>query len=144
MTTLRLQFFISLIFLTAIVGCGGPRPYSVAGTAKLKDGTDVSRLAGHSVSFEAIDPLPDGTKPSATGEIGSDGAFQLSTNATNDGAFPGKYRVAVTPPSPPLDAVRPPPVIHSKYNALNTTDLEVTIEAKDNQAVLIELEPAGK
>ena len=128
----------------ASIGCGGYRTYPVQGTAKLKDGSDIARLAGHAVMFEATEAGPDGKVASATGEIGADGKFLLSTNATNDGAYPGKYRVAVTAPDPPVDAPRPPAVIHLKYRFLLTSGLEATVEAKSTQTVTLELDPPGK
>ena len=135
--SLRLGLLIPFLLLTT--GCGGHRTYPVMGSVKLKNGGDVSKLAGHEVNCEPVAPGPDGKSPSATGVIGADGKFQLSTNATNDGAYPGKYRVAVTPPIPPADAPRPTAMIHKTHTQLATSGIEITIEAKSND-VVIELE----
>ncbi|WP_254507589.1 hypothetical protein [Anatilimnocola floriformis] len=136
---LRCGFLV--LSLLALAGCGGQRTWPVNGTAKLKNGGDVGQLKGHTVSFEQTAPGPDGKTSSATGEIDADGKFQLSTNATNDGAFPGKYRVAVTPPIGPVDGPKAAAVIHPKHQQLGTSGIEITIEPKSN-AVVIELEPA--
>lgn len=122
-------------------GCNSHRPYHVDGTVKLKGGGDVSQLKGYVVSCEALAPGPDGKTPSATGEIDASGKFQLSTNATNDGAYPGKHRVALTPPIPFGDAPPAPNVIAAKYQDLKTSDLEMTVDAKAT-AVTLEVEPA--
>lgn len=123
-------------------GCNSHRTFPVNGTAKLKGGGDVSRLTGYTVSFEATEPGPDGKIPSATGEIDAKGKFLLSTNATNDGCYLGTYKVALTPPIPPPETAKPPVVIHPKYSALKSTDLQQTIEAKTNE-IELELDPAG-
>ena len=52
---------------TATIGCGGYRTYPVQGIAKLKDGSDIARLAGHAVMFEAVEPGPDGKVALPTG-----------------------------------------------------------------------------
>jgi hypothetical protein len=127
----------------ALAGCNSHRPYPVAGTVKFKDGSDVAKLLGYTITCERTEAGPDGLKASATGEVGADGKFLLSTNATNDGAYPGKYRVALTPPIPFGDAPKAADVIAAKYKDLNTTDLEITVEAKPT-AVTLELEPFAK
>jgi hypothetical protein len=134
-------WFYLLSASLALAGCNSHRTYRVDGTVKFKDGGDVARLKGYTVSCEAISPGPDGKMPSATGEIDAEGKFQLSTNATNDGAYPGKHRVALTPPIPFGDAPAAPNVIAAKYKDLNTSDLKITVEPK-RTAVTLELEPA--
>jgi|GEM_PF-3597425 len=145
MNSLQRGVRLALLLLTPLpflIGCNSYRTYPVNGSVKLKNGGDVSKLAGHAVMFEAAAAGPDGKVASATGEIGADGKFQLSTNATDDGAYPGKYRVAVTPPDPPVDAPKPAAVIHTRHHQLATSGIEVSIEPKTND-VVIEVEPAG-
>lgn len=129
--------------LVLAAGCNSHRPYPVDGTVQLKGGGDVSQLQGYTVSCEALAPGPDGKTPSATGEIDASGKFQLSTNATNDGAYPGKHRVALTPPIPFGDAPPAAAVIAAKYKDLKTTDLQITVDPQAT-AVTLELEPAEK
>ena len=133
---------VGLAVMILGAGCNSHRPHPVDGTVKLKDGGDVSRLKGYTVSCEAIEPGPDGKKPSATGEIDASGKFQLSTNATNDGAYPGKYRVALTPPLPFGDTPPAPPVISAKYKDLSTSPLEMIVD--ESKTVVLEVDPVEK
>lgn len=133
---------LALLLLPLLfAGCNSYTTLPVKGIAKLKGGGDVSKLAGHTVNFEATKPGPDGKTPSAIGEIGQDGTFLLSTNGTNDGCYPGTFKIAITPPLPPVDAPKPPLVIDPKYSNLQTSGLEQTIDAKTKEVVL-ELDPA--
>src|SRR5437868_14843602 len=87
---------LALATLACVVGCGHGKTAPVNGRVKLKDGSDASVLKGYSLTFEA-----EGGKSSAVGDVNPDGTFQLSTFAANDGAVPGKYRVAINPPNNP-------------------------------------------
>jgi hypothetical protein len=128
------------LFASFFAGCNSHRPFPVDGTVKINGGGDVSRLKGYTITCELVEPGPDGQKPSATGEIDASGRFQLSTNATNDGAYPGKYRVALTPPLPFGDTPPAPPVLTAKYKDLSTSDLTMTVEAK-RTPVTLEVDP---
>jgi hypothetical protein len=118
--------------LLLAIGCGGGMA-QVKGKVKFKDGSDVSVLAGYTVTFESED-----AKSSSIGEIGPDGTFQLSTLGQNDGAPPGKYRVVITPPGS-SDPERPPPKsqIPAKYFNFDTSGLTAEIKPGRNT---IELE----
>jgi hypothetical protein len=79
---------------------------------------------------------------SAVGEIKPDGSFKISTRGADDGAPPGSYRVAITPPLP-SDPDKPPPKskIASKYADVSKSDLTVEIRPGRND-VTLELEVA--
>lgn len=77
-------------------GCGGNSPVSVRGTVTL-DGRPVE---GATVLF-----IPEGEGRQATGQTGADGSFRLTTVTSNDGAFPGNYKVVVQY----TEGVEPPP-----------------------------------
>jgi hypothetical protein len=130
--TLR-RLGLALAVLACLVGCGGGKTAPVNGRVKLKDGSDVSVLAGYSLSFE-----PEGGKTSAVGEIERDGTFKLSTFGANDGAIPGKYRVAINQPSNP-DPDKPPTKskLPAKYVNFETSGLTAEVKPGQNN---IELE----
>jgi hypothetical protein len=132
--------FLRIVFLFAacslLAGCGG-KTAPVHGRVRFKDGSDVSKLADYLVTFE-----PAGGNTSASGEIQPDGTFQLTTFGPNDGALPGKHRVAVTAPlSPDPDKPPPKPVIPKKYFDFPTSELTVEVKPGKNEVVL-ELERA--
>jgi len=118
----------TLLFLAALlaaeIGCSGSSTAPVAGRIKFKDGSDASSLAGYEITL-----APVAGKASAAGTVQPDGSFQLSTVGDNDGALPGSYKVALTPPvSADPDKPPPKPVIAARYNAPETSGL--TIEVK--------------
>jgi hypothetical protein len=132
-----------IALLVSFTGCNTDRTVPVAGTVKFTDGSDVAKLKGYTITCEATAARADGNKPSATGEIGADGKFQLSTNATNDGAYPGTYKVALTPPIPFGDSAPIPDAVAAKYKSLATSDLTMTVDPKST-SVTLEVEPASK
>lgn len=80
---------LSAAFLT-LGGCGGDgldTRYKVTGTVTYKG----APLAKGLISF--ISTNPDGR--GATGQV-ADGAYSLTTQEPNDGAFPGSYSVTVS------------------------------------------------
>jgi hypothetical protein len=96
-------------------GCADRKttPVPVGGTVTVEG----KAAAGAVVLFQPVDP---GGKP-ASGTVGPDGSFRLSTDAAGDGAVPGKYKVVIQPavqgggtpyddpakPAPPVKAVGP-------------------------------------
>lgn len=117
----------TLILAVAAAGCGGKKMYPVSGRVVFKD--DGSPLAGGLVVFE---PQDASIKESAKGDIRPDGTFELGTRSGSDGVLEGKYRVLITPPLPPKRKEKSvgPPMIHPRYQKLETTDLEVTVGPK--------------
>ena len=128
---------LALAVLACLVGCGEGKTAPVNGRVKLKDGSDVSVLKGYSLTFES-----DGGKASAVGEIDRDGSFKLSTFGANDGAVPGKYRVAINPPPNP-DPDKPPSKskIPAKYENLDSSGLTAEIKPGPN-SIELELDKA--
>ncbi len=129
----RLIFFCAAGALLLFAGCGGKATAPVNGKVKFKDGSDVSVLAGYSLTFES-----EGAKTSAVGDIKADGTFKLSTFGADDGAMPGKYRVAINPPNNP-DPDKPPTKskLPAKYENLDTSGLTAEVKPGKNN---IELE----
>ncbi|QDU27557.1 hypothetical protein ETAA8_26450 [Anatilimnocola aggregata] len=131
-----------VVGLLAVAGCS-QRTVPVTGQITIKNEPNAAKLAGYGVMFELAEAGPDGKLVSSLGEVDADGKFALSTLGSNDGAYPGKYRVAITPPIPMGDDPHPKPVIHSRYHDLNSSGLEAVIGANGTQFTW-ELDPPGK
>ena len=101
-------------------------------------------------------PLTEGTvefelqgmkKPiTASGEINPDGTFQLGTYEANDGAIPGKHRVAVIAAYEIGTGVErpgliPPPVLNPKFSDFKTSGLEFEVNPSPNN-IMLEVEYA--
>lgn len=127
-----MRFFVLAMVGLFVAGCGGGNIAPVNGRVKLKDGSDVSVLAGHTVTFESV-----GDKMSGYGDVQADGTFKITTNTPNDGAFLGSHRLSIVPPEPPPDAPLPKPIIHPKYNQADTSGLTWEIKPGTN---IVELE----
>lgn len=90
--TARLAAALAVALLLS--GCGGRPTHRVRGTVQLAEGRPLS--AGY-VEFESVEePV------SAVGFIQPDGSFELNLNRRGDGAYAGRYRVAVKPPPMPM------------------------------------------
>lgn len=126
---------IAILALSLLVGCGTAKTVPVNGKVQFKDGKDGSSLAGYVISLESTEQNVSGS-----GEVQADGTFRISTYGDNDGAVPGKHRVAITPPLPLPDAVPPAPLIDKKYDSLDTSGLEVDIQPGASE-VTLEVEP---
>ena len=104
--------FVTTIFVRTIVcssiflavGCGPsselPKVAPVNGTVTYN---------GEPVPNANISFTPEDTKigHAAMGTTNSSGKFQLTTFNTNDGAIPGKYKVAIIAQTNPLEGVAP-------------------------------------
>jgi len=97
---------------------------------------------GKPVPNGTINFLPaDGNKPSATGEIQSDGSYALRTiqaSGTGDGAVIGKHTVVIVAMQdmasrlPEERVPLPPPIVPVKYTSPATSDLTAQVEDKEN------------
>jgi hypothetical protein len=89
-------------------------------------------------------PVPNGTVlfvpdagPQATGEIGPDGSYTLTTFRPGDGAVPGTYKVVVVAMQDTSNRLPedrnplPPPIVPDRYSSIATTDL--TAQVKDGE-----------
>ena len=123
------------------VGCGKqPTVYVVHGMVIFPDGRPLTK---GTVEFEVIGQAKAIT---ASGEIASDGTFQLGTFQPKDGAIAGQHRVAVisdyeigTGMERPGEL--PPPLLHSKFRSFKTSGLKFTVKPQMNN-ILVEVEHA--
>ncbi len=118
------------LLVCPLAGCGDSRPKTaiVRGTVTYKG-----------------KPVPNGTVnfvpaagSAATGEIGPDGSYTLTTFRKGDGAVLGTHKVVIVAmqdttnlaieASTPL----PPPIVPVKYTSLATTDLQVEVKDQEN------------
>lgn len=130
---------LASLVLLGFTGCAR-RTYPVDGKVVWKDGQPATELAGYGITFESLE-----ARVGAVGIVREDATFTVCTERPDDGAIPGRHRVALTPPDPLHDVDRPRPQskIHPRYHDLSTSGLEVTIERKTN-AVVLEVEPNRK
>jgi hypothetical protein len=116
---------LMLLMLMSLAGCGGLTTYPVDGKVVYDDGSPAKDLAGYTVSFEHEDG-----QHSASGVIDGEGSFKLSTENPDDGAIAGNYRVAITPPEPPVDAPIPPPKIRREYGDFASSGLTAEVKSE--------------
>jgi hypothetical protein len=125
--------FLGVIGAVFVAGCGPkfnttppPKVYPVKGKVLLAGGEPVS---GGIITFHPKNRLGH----EASGEIGRDGSFQLTTIVKDDGALPGSYTVSVNPyfkdgrvTTVPASPVPP------KFGEPETSGLTVEVEEQDN------------
>ena len=123
-------FSVFLLPLIFVIGCGGSKTLPVNGTVVFTGATENAKeLAGYNITIEPEAPNAEGKKHSGSGVIGADGTFKISTFDLNDGAVPGKHKVAITPPVLNGEGPAPKPLIPSRYSDLGTSGLIITVEA---------------
>lgn len=130
-----------LLILCAVVGCGGggSGTASVSGHVKYK-GKPVPKA---NVSFTPA----EGTSRAATGLTDDNGYYKLGTFSSNDGALPGKYRVAIIARGPdrapkpgetgsgmPGEMMPGDPAIPVKYFAPDSSGLTFEVKKGSNTA----------
>lgn len=126
-----------LLFASGLLGCSnGEEPcYPVRGQVVYEDGQPAVELVNGSI---ALIPDREGGTPIASGTIGDDGRFVLSTRREKDGAVAGPHRVAIELPD--LDSMdgdarhRQPPRVRLDRDALD--NLRVTVEPKSNELTI--------
>jgi hypothetical protein len=114
--------------LVAAAGCGAGNTYPVRGKVVFKDGTP---LTGGLVRFQPVD---EKIQVSPRGDIQQNGTFILGTYKEDDGAIPGKYQVAITPPPRPKQREKPlgKPIIDPRFESYETSGLEVEVARRKN------------
>ncbi len=131
--------FLGVIGAVFAAGCGGPKfnttpppkVYPVKGKVLLASGEPVS---GGIITFHPKTTLG----AEASGEIGPDGSFRLTTIEKNDGALPGSYTVSVDPYfKGGRRSAEPASRVPSKFGVPETSGLTAEVEAKDNDLKIV-------
>jgi len=114
--------FLASLPATALIGCSSqPKIVPVSGTVLID---------GELLTHGFVQVAPEGFRP-ATGKIGKDGRFTLTTLKLNDGCLPGTHPVAVIatetlgPGSQKWHAPR-------KYASNDTSGLTATVSGPTN------------
>lgn len=139
-SAIRRLFLVLAVFVIA-VGCNGSNLASVKGKVTYMD----KPVTSGTISFVSAD------KPSAYGDLQSDGTYTLKTDKPGDGATPGAYKVIVVAMQdqagllPEARSPLPAPTVPLKYTSLATSDLTAEVEkGKDNVINFNLTGPLGK
>lgn len=116
----------ALAALLLLGGCVGPKFYPARGEVIV---FGVGRLADGEVRFRPV----GSPELVATGRV-KDGKFELSTPGHGDGALEGVCRVAVT-----AGPRKGKPAVAERYADFDTSDLQFTVTARDENYFLIEV-----
>lgn len=107
-------------------GCGGPKFYPVRGEVIV---FGVGRLADGEVRFRPV----GSPELVATGRVTA-GKFELSTPGHGDGVLEGACKVAVV-----AEPRKGKAVVADRYADFDTSDLQFTVTARDENYFLIEV-----
>ena len=131
---------VSLLLLVALVaGCSNDRlpTYAVQGQVVFSDGSPVRT---GSIELKSVQ---HGVQ--ARGDIASDGAFQLTTYAENDGAVEGVHKCVVVQLVMVEELANFKPstegVVDPRFGSYSTSDLECRISNSDVNRVKLTVEP---
>jgi len=119
-----LRVFLAFSVVLFALGCGGSDFTTVQGTVTYD---------GKPLTNGYVTILPDGEGESASGQIGSDGRFTLTTFNATDGVKPGKYKVRIASylsEAKMNDPTSGKPAIPEKYFDVAKSGLTVTIAGK--------------
>jgi hypothetical protein len=123
--------------VVASSGCHrGPAMYQVRGTVLYKDGS----VPKGGVAVVRLQPSANSTaeiRKGASGAIGPDGSFELSTRVPGDGVYEGEYDVTFVVQKGVMDAT---PLIPAKYMSPDTSGYSVKVD-QDIDNLKFELEP---
>jgi hypothetical protein len=110
-----------------MAGCGSST-YPVSGVLTDESGQPLKELAGFSVTFTS-----EQLGRSSRGEIQPDGTFRMGTRKSNDGVYPGEYKVTLSQPHPNVERRdNRQPVVDQSYENPEQTDLTAKVAPKDN------------
>lgn len=122
------QLWCAVVVLQCFIGSSGcnrgPATAQVKGKVLYTDGT-VPRGGVCAVRFEPTKDSPAEVRKGASGQIGSDGSFEMSTRVPGDGVFLGKYAVTFAVWKGPRD---PTSLIAEKYTNAATTPYQIDVE----------------
>ncbi len=131
------------VVVIACAGCGGDaRPTTVPVHGKVTyQGEPVTQ---GTVTFQPVKPAEGYPKRPATGTIGADGTYELSTFEAGDGAIPGEYQVAVVSKTGEATLEQPDApetwLVPEKYASAEQSGLTATVPPDASSPVEINLE----
>jgi len=124
---------------SGLAGCSGQKMADVAGRiVYAEDGVATGNLVGYRVSFLCSHDNADGKKKriTATGKVGKDGTFTMSTYEMNDGVLLGTHQIALTPPVQLSPAGGPrKPLLAPRFGDPGQSGLTAVVEG-DTEVVL--------
>jgi hypothetical protein len=106
------------LIVCVVAGCGDGRPTRVPAGGRVM-------IDGKPLEYGFVQVVPQGDRP-ATGQIGPDGRFKLTTYDENDGVVPGKHKVAVISVEP-LGGSSQRWHAPQKYTDTSTSGLEIEV-----------------
>lgn len=125
--------------LVGLAGCNRrPNTAQVRGKVLYPDGS-VPTGGVRVVRFEPTQDTSAEIRKGATGQIQSDGSFEMATRVPGDGVFLGKYAVTFAVWKGPRD---PTSLIDEQYTNSATTPYHVTVE-DDIDDLVFKIEPIG-
>jgi hypothetical protein len=143
----KTQSWTSLLLagLVAVpLGCGNnnqpSRPVVDVSAVKGKVTFEGQPTPGATVTFHPVSGVSEKT-PAASGIVGDDGSFQLTTYKQNDGAAPGKYKVTAYWTKPTDPDVDGPPLLPLKYSDPQLSGLEIEVQKGTNELAPFNLVP---
>lgn len=137
---LRVLLVISVIVcIPIIMGCGGRSGTAqVSGKVVYKDGT-VPKGGVCLVQFQPTADTTADIRKAASGNIESDGTFQVYTRKPGDGIFLGKYAVIFSVWKGPMEPIS---FVDQRYTKAETTPFIVEVVG-DRDDLLFEIAPAN-
>lgn len=135
----RFDFYLPVCFalllasLTFVVGCGDGRPTRVPVSGQVL-------MDGKPLTTGFVRVIPENGRP-ASGQLGKDGRFSLTTYEKNDGCLFGTHPVEIYCVDNSNEDY-PVSLIPTKYNKHSTSGLSVSIEAQTDD-LLIEISRKG-
>jgi hypothetical protein len=129
----------TILVLALLAGCAASDQLP---TAKV---TGKVTYKGKPVPTGTIMFIPEGDKPSATGELKSDGTYELTTYEEGDGAVLGKHSIEINALEdmagklPEQRSGTPSSLIPDKYSNRSTSNLSAEVEDVEVNTIDFEL-----
>ena len=125
-----------LLCVGVVLGCGcrgdtTPATYSVRGKILYK--STQRPLTQGSVLFQSLSE----PRVQASGDIQSDGSFDLASDVGKPGTVAGEHQVMIQPPV--LEAGQKP-IVHKRFTSYSTSGLKATVQAKSTNELVLEVD----
>ena len=138
-----LAFAVGLLALALCPGCGSrsaPRTIGVSGRVTYQG----KPVTSGTIIFHPLKPAEGSPSRPATGQLQSDGTYELSTFSPGDGAVPGEYGISITSllsgPTPDNPQAAKVYAIPRKYTSPLTSGLTATVPAEGKEPLVMEFD----